>query len=130
MPSARRPLGLLQHGLLILPGALAGGLGSFVHAVRIAGLPVGLSCALALSAAVFVTGGLLTATRSGPAAAAAGWLGPVLLLSAPRAEGDLVVSGDLLGYAWLLGGMLLAGLALAVPWQAVAGPSASPGDGR
>ena len=70
----------------------------------VAGLPVGLLCAYALTAAALVTAGLASRSRSGPAAAAAGWLLALLLLSAPRPEGDLVVPGDLLGYAWSLGG--------------------------
>ena len=111
MPASR----LLLHGVAGVAGALAGVLGSFVHALPTAGLPGGLLCALALSCAVFVTARLAAGGRSGAAAAAAGWLGPVLLLSAPRPEGDLVVAGSGAGYTWLLGGTLLAGLAIGWP---------------
>ncbi|MCY7372437.1 MAG: DUF6113 family protein [Spirochaetaceae bacterium] len=111
MPASR----LLLHGLAAGAGALAGVLGSFVHALPTAGLPGGLLCALVLSVAVFATARLVAASRSGAAAAAAGWLLPVLLLSAPRAEGDLVVAGSGVGYTWLLGGTLLAGLAIGWP---------------
>jgi len=106
---------LLLHGLAAGAGLLAGVLGSFVHALPTAGLPGGLLCALVLSCAVFVTARLTTRARSGAAAAAVGWLLPVLLLSAPRAEGDLVVAGSGPGYTWLLGGTLLAGLAIGWP---------------
>jgi len=92
----------------VLAGAVAGLLGSFVHAVEPAGLPLGLLLAWALSAGVFVTCGLALG-RAGAVAAAGGWLLVVLLLASQRPEGDLVVPGSTEGYAWLLGGMLVAG---------------------
>ena len=113
MPTTLR---LVLHGLAVVAGVLAGVLGSFVHPFLVAGAPVGLLCALALSAAVYAAAGLVVQARSGAAAAAAGWLLPVLLFSSPRPEGDLVVSGDALGYAWLLGGTVVAGLTIAWPY--------------
>ena len=117
---------LLLHAVLLALGVLVGALGSFVHAQVVAGVPVGLLCAYALTAAALATAGLATRSRSGPAATAAGWLLALLLLSAPRPEGDLVVAGDLAGYAWSLGGLVLAALAVAVPWSLLAtGPTAA-----
>lgn len=116
---------LLLHGLALLTGVVAGLLGSFVHPLRTVGLPGGLLCALALSGAVLVTAGLLVGARSGAAAAAAGWFLAVLLLSTQRPEGDLVVAGNTMGYAWLLGGTLVAGLAIAWPYGP--GPTSSAG---
>jgi hypothetical protein len=124
------PLRLLVHGLAVVLGALAGLLGSFVHPVVVAGLPLGLVCALVLSGSAFVAAGVAAGSRSGAAAAAVGWLVPVLLLSAPRPEGDLVVPGTGLGYAWLVGGMVVAGLAIAWPYAAGGPPSATHGGGR
>ena len=108
---------LLLHAVLLALGVLVGALGSFVHAQVVAGVPVGLLCAYALMAAALVTAGLATRSRSGPAATAAGWLVALLVLSAPRPEGDLVVAGDLVGYAWSLGGLVLAAVAVAAPWS-------------
>ena len=107
---------LLLHAVLVALGVLVGALGSFVHAQVVAGVPVGLLCAYALTAAALATAGLASGSRSGPAATAAGWLLALLLLSAPRPEGDLVVPGDLLGYAWSLGGLVLAAVGVAAPW--------------
>jgi hypothetical protein len=121
VPTALR---LLLHAPVAAMGVVAGGLGSFVHPLRLAGLPLGLACALALSAAAFVTGGMAVGRRSGAAAAAVGWLVPVLVLSAPRPEGDLVVTGSALGYTWMVGGMLAAGLAIAWPYGP--GPPGAP----
>jgi hypothetical protein len=118
----------------VLAGAVAGLLGSFVHALEPAGLPVGLLVAGALSAAVFVTCGLALG-RPGAVTAAGGWLVVVLLLASQRPEGDLVVPGSTDGYLWLLGGMLVAG-ACTVPRYGAPGPrrpdppSADPEDGR
>lgn len=108
---------LLLHAVLLALGVLVGALGSFVHAKVVAGVPVGLLCAYALTAAALATAGLASRSRSGPAATAAGWLLALLLLSAPRPEGDLVVAGDLVGYAWSLGGLVLAAVAVAAPWS-------------
>jgi hypothetical protein len=118
---------LLLHVALLLLGVAVGCLGSFVHAQVVAGLPVGLLCAYALMAAALATAGLATRARTGPAATAAGWLLALLLLSAPRPEGDLVVAGDLPGYAWSLGGLVLAALAVAAPWPVLASGQPAPG---
>ena len=96
-------------------GFVVGVLGSFVHAATLGRVPAGLLCAYALTVALLVAGRLATGSRSGAAAAAAGWVVALLLLSAPRPEGDLVVAGGLLGYAWLVGGLVIATLAVAVP---------------
>ena len=107
------------RALLVLPaaaaGACAGVLGSFVHPLVLAGLPVGLAVAAALSVGVFVTSGLLLG-RPGAAAAALGWLVAVLVLASRRPEGDLVVPGSVAGYVWLLGGTVLAGCCVALPY--------------
>jgi hypothetical protein len=121
--------------LLLVPalvaGAVAGVLGSFVHPEEMAGFPVGLLVALALSAGVFVTSGLLLGRR-GAAAAAIGWVAPVLLLSSRRPEGDLVVPATTTGYLWLLGGTVLAVAGATLPYARPRAdePSAAPGVGR
>lgn len=107
---------MLGHVLAGLAGAGAGLLGSFIHAAAATVLPLGLMCALGLSLGIFLTAGALARARTGTAAAVMGWLLPVLLLSTPRPESDLVVPGSGLGYAWLLGGALLAGLSFTVPY--------------
>ena len=108
-------------------GAVAGVLGSFVHLLAALGLPAGLLLALLLSAGTFGTWGLLLG-RPGAAAGTAGWLVVVLLLARARPEGDLVVDGSAVGYAWLLGGLLVAGGCLALPYRSAA--SGPPEDGR
>ena len=112
-------------GLLAL-GFAVGVLGSFVHAVgptEPVRIPLGLLWAYALTSALLAVGRLATGGRSGAAAVSAGWVVALLLLSAPRPEGDLVVTGSLVGYAWLLGGLVVC--AAGVGW-----PTAPPAPGR
>ena len=121
MPRLRRPLLAVAA---VAAGAAAGVLGSFVHPLRLLGVPVGLAVGLALTGAVVAGAGAATAGRGGAAAAGVGWLLPVLALSAPRPEGDLVVAGNPLGYAWLLGGLVVVGGGLALPYAGRTVPEA------
>jgi hypothetical protein len=115
---------VLACGVAGLAGLGAGLLGSFAHASTPYGLPVGLLAALALCLAVFALSRLATTSRAPVAGAVLGWAAVVLLLTVRRPEGDLVVPGTVLGYCWLVGGMLAA--AATVSWPRP-GPSASTG---
>lgn len=115
---------LLLHAGAALGGTAAGLLGSFAHPLRLAGLPVGLAGGLALTAAVVALGRAAGAGRGPGLVAALGWCVPVLLLSAPRPEGDLVIPASGLGYAWLLGGLAV------VAASVVRRPSAGAADRR
>ena len=66
---------------------------------------------------MFVTAGLLLGRAGAVAAAASAGCVAVLLLASPRPEGDLVVPGSTAGYVWLLGGTLLAGGCMALPYR-------------
>ena len=106
----------------VFGGLGAGVLGSFAHAATSYGVPVGLLAGLGLCLAVFVTAGLASRSRGPVACAVAGWGSVVLMFSAPRSEGDLVVAGNLLGYGWLVGGMVVGGAALCWPFSSTGGP--------
>lgn len=125
MLSARR---VLLHLLALAGGALTGLAGSFAHPLRLAGLPVGLGIGLLLTAAVLAAVRTASGARSAVGVAALGWCGPVLVLSAPRPEGDLVIPATALGYAWLLGGLVLA--AVAVLRRPAGRPTADVGERR
>jgi hypothetical protein len=110
-------LRLVLAGVVAAVGGFGAGLlGSFVHAATSYGVPVGLLAALGLSLAVFATAGLATRSRGPVAGAVVGWATVVLLLTVRRPEGDLVVPGTVLGYAWLLGGTVIAGAAVSWPY--------------
>ena len=68
-----------------------------------------------LAAAAYLLAGWLLRNRLAVLAPGAGWLVPVLVLSVPRPEGDLVVAANLAGYVFLLGGSVLIGLGVALP---------------
>jgi hypothetical protein len=111
------------HVALLAPGFAVGVLGSFVHAVGPAQpvqVPVGLLWAYAMTAALLAVVRLATGGRSGAVAVAVGWVVALLLLSAPRPEGDLVVAGGLVGYAWLLGGLVVCAAGVGWPTAAAA----------
>ena len=103
-----------------MAGAGAGLLGSFAHAATVRGLPLGLAAALGLCLAVFLLAGLLSRRKGPVGLAAGGWVLVVLLLSVPRPEGDLVVPATPLGYAWLLGGAVVAVAAVLVRYAPTA----------
>ena len=109
------------HVAALAAGIAVGVLGSFVHPLVWAGIPYGLLLGLALTGVTVATAGLLTGARSGALAAAGGWLVAVAVLSLQRSEGDLIVPATGLGYAWLLGGTAVVGLALAVPYSLLLG---------
>jgi hypothetical protein len=55
-----------------------------------------------------VLGTEMTGSRLGAIAFGVGWMVAVLPLGAKRPEGDLIVTGDTKGYAFLLAGLLAA----------------------
>ena len=116
-----RTLGKVVVAILLAAiGAAAGIAGAFVHDLSVdivgIGLPVGLPLALALAAAAHVLAGWVLRSRLAVLAPGAGWLVPVLVLSVPRSEGDLVVAANPAGYLFLLGGSVLIGLGVALPY--------------
>lgn len=86
-------------------GLAAGVFGAFFHGWLV---PLGLLVSLVGLAAVLALAMAATSSRSGPALAAVGWFLAVLVLSAARPEGDVVVDGTATGYGYLLLGSVLA----------------------
>lgn len=119
MPLAVR---VVLHVVAPVAGLAVGVLGSFVHPLTWAGLPYGLLLGIVLTAALLLAAGLSTGGRTAPMLAAAGWLAAVVTLSSPRAEGDLVVPGTALGYAWLLLGTFVVVLGVGAPYRLLTRP--------
>ncbi|MGW0562001.1 DUF6113 family protein [Streptomyces sp. NPDC003016] len=92
------------HLLLVVLGALTGAAGVLVHA---AWFPGGLLLALLAAAGVFYGSLYATGAKAGVGASAAGWLVAVVLLAVSRPEGDLLVGGSAVSYAYL-GGVAVA----------------------
>lgn len=109
----------LLAGLLAL-GLVFGLFAAFAHGVRAGGLPVGLVLTLAGLGALLVAAGVVVGRRGAVGAVFGGWVVSVLILSQPRSEGDLVIAADGSGYGYLLGGLVLAGCASALPYPRLA----------
>lgn len=101
---------LLALAVSLVVGVLTGVATIAVHR-SMAGLALGLVATLA------VMWTLRLSLAFGASAFAAGWLLPLLVVITGRAEGDYVVSGDLLGWGLIVSGLvvLVAGLAWARP---------------
>ncbi|MFE1358654.1 DUF6113 family protein [Streptomyces harbinensis] len=97
-------------GLGVL-GAVGGIAGSLIQA---GWSPLGLLLSLAGAAALFLGGALLTRSRAGVGAPAAGWVLAVLALTGSRPQGDFIFATGATSYIFLLGGMVLAGVCWAL----------------
>jgi Family of unknown function (DUF6113) len=99
---------------LIPLGFGAAVVGVLIHSatVQVLGvdLPVGLVVALGLELLVVRFGALLIRSRWGSGVAALSWGVGVLLLLPQRPEGDLLVTGTALGWAFLGIGTVIAGV--------------------
>ncbi len=117
---------LPRLGAGLLAGAVAGVLGSCAQqlVVGAARLPVGVVLAVLLLGAVAVAVQAGARTRWGGAALALGWFAVVTLASSNRREGDVLVPGDARGWAFLLGGTAVLGLAVALPLRRALGSPA------
>ncbi len=115
-PSAGRAAALL--GLFVL-GAVIGTAGALVQP---GWFPGGLILALAGEAGLILGAARLIRSRSGGAAAAAGWMLSIVLLTASRPEGDFLFAAGRDSYLFLLGGILVAVICATV------GPGRQPDD--
>jgi uncharacterized protein DUF6113 len=102
-------------------GFLTGGLGAFAYAIRVHGVPIGVAAALASIGAVVYAAGVWNASRSAAALPALGWVATVLIFSSERPEGDVIIAATHIGYAYLLGGLIVLGLVSAMPYERIAG---------
>lgn len=106
--------------LLAVLGVLAAGAGALVHD---GWFPGGLLLALAGTVGLFWGGAKLCRTRVGAVAPAVGWVVTVLLLTAPRPEGDFVFGAGTGSYVFLFGGMLAAVMCATIALPAPPVPS-------
>jgi hypothetical protein len=128
-PIATVGLPLLIGGAvgLVALGFLVGAGGSFLQA-RTVGLglrwPVGAVFAVVVLGAVAFSAGLVTRSRLGLGMVTVGWVISVLVLTAARPEGDVIIAADLPGYGYLFGGVVVLALLSLVSYSAVAAPAA------
>jgi hypothetical protein len=128
-PSSRMETGV-AFALVLLLTVLLCLWAAFLIPLRVGGVRVPVSLLIAC------VGNALLGRAGGNLLGVAGvlvplmlWLGLAFLLGTPRAGGDLVVQGDLVGTAFLALGVLGFAVALGMTWgrQSAATPGAPPG---
>jgi N-acetyl-1-D-myo-inositol-2-amino-2-deoxy-alpha-D-glucopyranoside deacetylase len=104
---------------LILSGLLAFGLGAAIGLVGTIGhqyaAPAGILLSLGAVAGLLIGLRLIFDGRAVPLAAAAGVLGAEAALALPGLGGSVLIPSNLLGYAWTLGPVIIAVVALGWP---------------
>ncbi|MDQ6650855.1 MAG: DUF6113 family protein [Actinomycetota bacterium] len=95
-------------------GALAGLVGAFLIPLHVGRTvaPVSIVIAVVGNVALALLGARATGSRAGAAVPWVSWLFVAIVLSSAGRGGDIVVTGDVVGYGYLLGGALGGGLAL------------------
>ncbi len=102
----------------LLLGVLVAITGTFLHSTWWGPVPGGLLVGLTGTAAVFVTAGWWARSRAGVITAALGWIIVVTLAGVRRPEGDLLLTGGYLtDHVWLWGGVVVALVALTLPYS-------------
>jgi hypothetical protein len=115
------------YGALVASGVALGVVGSFQFAWDLGGFPVAALALTIVNLVAFRAAGWAMAARLGAVAVAVPWLIVVIVLSSPRAEGDLVVTGTLAGWLFILGGATAAALAIAWTPSTLTSPDPGPG---
>ncbi len=127
-PHATQPLPAVlgtAAGLVAL-GFLVGAGGSFLQARTVsAGVrwPLGCVFMLVVLGAVALSAGMLTRSRLAVGMLAAGWVISVLVFTAGRPEGDVIIAADLAGYLYLFGGVTALAVVSAVPFATLPAPA-------
>jgi hypothetical protein len=111
---------------LLALGFLVGSMGAFAHATRMGGIRVGLPVALLAQGAAVFAAGVVNASRLAAVLPVVGWVASVVVFAAERHEGSLVIAATPIGNAYLLGGVVLFGLLIVVPYERFAGPGGRP----
>src|SRR5689334_2715794 len=101
MPAADPPFLVgLVYGVLAVLGVLLGLLGSFEFSWTAGGVPIAAILLVLVNLAAFRAAGWATESKLGAVVPAALWMVILLVLSAKRPEGDLVVIATMPGYVY------------------------------
>jgi hypothetical protein len=102
------------YGVLAVLGLALGLVGSFLFSGMVGPVPVAAIVFVLLNFGCFLLAGWAMGSALGALAPAVTWMVVVVLMSARRPEGDLVVTGTLPGYVFMVGGMVAALIAVVV----------------
>ncbi|WP_405011744.1 DUF6113 family protein [Kitasatospora sp. NBC_01539] len=100
-PLPPRGLRVAIYAVLFLLGCAVSLCGAFVQALW---PPFGVLLAVLASAGLFYGGLRATGTKLGAGIPLAGWFVMLMVLMAPRPEGDFVLAADLTSYVYLFAG--------------------------
>jgi uncharacterized protein DUF6113 len=120
----RRSQGMIvgaAYGALGVFGLALGVLGSFLFPGMLGPIPIAALAFVALNLVAMRLAGWAMGTKLGAVVPTVAWLIVVFSLSTKRAEGDLVITGTVPGYLFLVGGSITAMIAVALtpsprPW--------------
>lgn len=107
-------LAIIAYVALAVLGVLAGIVQSFSHGWELGPLPLAALMILLVNFGVFRLAGLGMGRKLGAIVPAAGWAVAVTAVASGRPEGDVIVTGTLVGYLFLFGGMIAAAAAVMV----------------
>ena len=123
------------YGLLLVIGLLLGLVGTFAHGLgnlvlsgsgMFSRLPIGALVMIILTGGLSWLAGFGMRTRMAAGLIGVPWLLVSYFFALPRAEGDVVIAGDLAGGVYLYGGLLLVAIAIFLTPPARRTPSGSP----
>ncbi|SEG42927.1 hypothetical protein SAMN04489712_105168 [Thermomonospora echinospora] len=102
------------YGMLALLGVVLGVVGSLHYGWTVGPVPLAAIVLVALNFGVLWLAGWGMRAKPGAAVPWVTWMAVVIAASSRRSEGDLLITGDLAGYLFIVGGMVAGGLAVAL----------------
>ncbi|WP_354642181.1 DUF6113 family protein [Kitasatospora camelliae] len=126
-PLPSRGARVVAYVLLFLLGAVVSVFGAFVQTLW---SPLGLLIAMVGTMAVFYGGLRVTGTKLGAGVPMAGWFIVLMVLLAPRAEGDLVLAAGVTSYLYLFLGAVGGVVCATLPTRSGFGFGAGPVEPR
>lgn len=114
-PSRRDAVAMgATYGVLAILGFLVGVYGVFYYSLSLGVVPVGALVAVVVNFVMCRAASRSMRTRLAAMLPAAGWLIAVVLLSAERTEGDVLITNSTAGYILLVGGIIAAAVPVAM----------------
>jgi hypothetical protein len=102
------------YGMLALLGLVLGVVGSLQYGWTVGSVPLAAVVLVALNFGLLWLAGWGMRAKTGAAVPWVTWMAVVIAASSRRSEGDLLITGDLAGYLFIIGGMVVGGLAVAL----------------
>ncbi|MEW1912224.1 DUF6113 family protein [Kitasatospora sp. NPDC085895] len=124
-PLPPRGFRVAAYVALFLVGAAVSLCGAFVQALW---PPFGVLLALGATGGVFYGGLRLTGTKLGAGIPLAGWFAVLMVMMAPRPEGDFVLAAGLTSYLYLFAGAVAGVVCATLPTRTPLGSGAAGAD--